>query len=242
MNTCHWFADNIYSVHSYPKGMSFLSNFTYSKLMQTSNNSINRDSLQEAYIESIIDGMDHKSMYQYVYDNLTDHLDKYSVDELITEVEDYYPELLEQNNDWSLLCFLIMALTYKQLLHQLLDLTPEQLDCTPTVYDSETDEYLPIKQFLIATDEDQVLDEAHPFFSLSQPTQTINKMDPIDLSQLKQNYVDLIIDGMDIDALCEFACSALSNTYDGYSEEQIVGEIKEFYGEETLDDLMPKSE
>ena len=67
--------------------------------MQTSNNSINRDSLQEAYIESIIDGMDHKSMYQYVYDNLADHLDKYSVNELITEVEDYYPELLEQDND-----------------------------------------------------------------------------------------------------------------------------------------------
>ena len=79
--------------------MSFLSNFSYSKLMQTSNNSINRDSLQEAYIESIIDGMDHKSMYQYVYDNLADHLDKYSVNELITEVEDYYPELLEQDND-----------------------------------------------------------------------------------------------------------------------------------------------
>ena len=35
MSTCHWSADNIYSVHSYPKGMSFLSNFTYSKLMQT---------------------------------------------------------------------------------------------------------------------------------------------------------------------------------------------------------------
>ena len=79
--------------------MSFLSNFSYSKLMQTSNNSINRDSLQEAYIESIIDGMDHKTMYQYVYDNLADHLDKYSVNELITEVEDYYPELLEQDND-----------------------------------------------------------------------------------------------------------------------------------------------
>ena len=81
--------------------MSFLSNFTYSKLMQTSNNSINRDSLQDAYIESIIDGMDHKSMYQYVYDNLADHLDKYSVDELITEVEDYYPELLEQDDDFT---------------------------------------------------------------------------------------------------------------------------------------------
>ena len=55
---------------------------------------VDRDELQEAYIESIIDGMDHKTMYQYVYDNLNDHLDKYSVDELITEVEDYYPELL----------------------------------------------------------------------------------------------------------------------------------------------------
>ena len=58
-------------------------------------NIINRDELQNAYIESIIDGMDHKSMYQYVYDNLADHLDKYSVQELVTEVEDYYPELLE---------------------------------------------------------------------------------------------------------------------------------------------------
>ena len=62
-------------------------------------NIVNRDELQEAYIESIIDGMDHKTMYQYIYDNLTDHLDKYSVDELITEVEDYYPELLEESKE-----------------------------------------------------------------------------------------------------------------------------------------------
>ena len=62
-------------------------------------NIVNRDELQEAYIESIIDGMDHKTMYQYIYDNLTDHLDKYSVDELITEVEDYYPELLNDNDE-----------------------------------------------------------------------------------------------------------------------------------------------
>ena len=58
---------------------------------------MNRSELQESYIESIIDGMDHKSMYQYVYDNLSDHLDKYSEQELITEVEDYYPELLEES-------------------------------------------------------------------------------------------------------------------------------------------------
>ena len=67
--------------------------------MQTSNNSINRDSLQEAYIESIIDGMDHKSMYQFVYDTLDGNFDDYTTEELVTEVKDYYPELLEQGND-----------------------------------------------------------------------------------------------------------------------------------------------
>ena len=68
-------------------------------MTETTDNIIDRDLLQEAYIESIIDGMDHKTMYQYIYDNLTDHLDKYSVDELITEVEDYYPELLNDNDE-----------------------------------------------------------------------------------------------------------------------------------------------
>ena len=63
-------------------------------MIMTQDNIIDRDLLQEAYIESIIDGMDHKTMYQYVYDSLTDSLDKYSVDELITEVNDYCPELL----------------------------------------------------------------------------------------------------------------------------------------------------
>ena len=72
--------------------------------------------------------------------------------------------------------------------------------------------------------------------------QTSIKMDPIDLSQLKQNYVDLIISGMDVEALEQLAYDALSEAYDDYSEEQIVGEIKECYGEETLEDLMPKSE
>ena len=65
--------------------------------MQTSNKSINRDQLQEAYIESIIDGMDHKTMYQFVYDSLDGSLDDYTTEELVTEVKDYYPELLEDD-------------------------------------------------------------------------------------------------------------------------------------------------
>ena len=78
--------------------MSLIKHYLHQIMTETQDKIIDRDQLQEAYIESIIDGMDHKSMYQYVYDSLTDSLDKYSVDELITEVEDYYPELLE---DWS---------------------------------------------------------------------------------------------------------------------------------------------
>ena len=67
-------------------------------MIMTQDNIIDRDQLQEAYIESIIDGMDNKSMYQFVYDSLNNNLDDYTVDELITEVEDYYPELLEDND------------------------------------------------------------------------------------------------------------------------------------------------
>ena len=58
-------------------------------------NIIDRDKLQDAYIERIIDGMDHKDLWAFVYDNMNDNFDKYSVNELIQEVEEYYPDLLE---------------------------------------------------------------------------------------------------------------------------------------------------
>ena len=68
--------------------MSFIS-------FPTDPNTMNRDQLQNDYIESIIDGMDHKSMYQFVYDTIEQNLETYSDEELVTEVKDYYPELLE---------------------------------------------------------------------------------------------------------------------------------------------------
>jgi 5-formaminoimidazole-4-carboxamide-1-beta-D-ribofuranosyl 5'-monophosphate synthetase len=61
----------------------------------TKDNIIDRDDLQHAYIERIIDGMDHKDLWQFVYDTLEHNFERYSVDELITEVEDYYPDLLD---------------------------------------------------------------------------------------------------------------------------------------------------
>ena len=62
-------------------------------------NIIDRDSLQEAYVTSIVDGMDWKTMEQFVYDSLNNNLDDYTVEELITEVKDYYPELLEESKE-----------------------------------------------------------------------------------------------------------------------------------------------
>ena len=64
---------------------------------------MNHQELMETYIEEIIDGMDHKTMYQYVYDNLYDHLNKYDEEELMEEVKEYYPHLLEEETDFGAL-------------------------------------------------------------------------------------------------------------------------------------------
>ena len=61
----------------------------------TGTKSMNRQQLLESYIEEIIDGMDHKTMYQFVYDTMEQSLETYSDEELVTEVKDYYPHLLE---------------------------------------------------------------------------------------------------------------------------------------------------
>lgn len=58
-------------------------------------NTFDRDSLIETYVQQIIDGMDMKTMERMVYDTLIDNLSSYSDEELITEVEEYNPELLE---------------------------------------------------------------------------------------------------------------------------------------------------
>lgn len=68
-------------------------------MTETTDNIIDRDELQEAYVKSILDGMDWKTMEQFVYDTLNNNLDDYTIEELITEVEDYYPELLEESKE-----------------------------------------------------------------------------------------------------------------------------------------------
>ena len=56
---------------------------------------MNRQALQEQLILQLLDDMDLKTMTQLCYDYLDEGYDKYSDEELITECEEYYPELLE---------------------------------------------------------------------------------------------------------------------------------------------------
>ena len=63
-------------------------------MTETNEKIIDRDQLQDAMINQILDDMDIKTMMAILYDNMSESYDKYSVDELIAEVEEYYPQLL----------------------------------------------------------------------------------------------------------------------------------------------------
>ena len=57
---------------------------------------MNRSDLQETYIQQLIENMDYKTMECFVYDTLNENFSGYTDEELITEVEEYNPELLEE--------------------------------------------------------------------------------------------------------------------------------------------------
>ena len=66
-------------------------------MIMTQDKIIDRDALQDNMINQILDDMDIKTMMAILYDNMSESYDKYSVDELIAEVEEYYPHLLEES-------------------------------------------------------------------------------------------------------------------------------------------------
>ena len=77
---------------------------TISQMKDIMNNTINdniidRDELQDQYIKELIDSMDFKTMETFVYDTINDNLDRYSLDELIDEVKDSFPELLDDTSE-----------------------------------------------------------------------------------------------------------------------------------------------
>ena len=66
-------------------------------MTETMDKIIDRDQLQDSMIQQILDDMDIKTMMAILYDNMSESYDKYSTDELIAEVEEYYPHLLEES-------------------------------------------------------------------------------------------------------------------------------------------------
>ena len=58
-----------------------------------------RDQLQDDFINQIIDDMDLKTLCQFACDVLSQEYDLYTTEELRTEVKEYYPELLENEQE-----------------------------------------------------------------------------------------------------------------------------------------------
>ena len=56
---------------------------------------MNRQELLESYIDRILDNMSTKDLMRIVGDQIEENLSSYTDEELIAEVEEYYPELLE---------------------------------------------------------------------------------------------------------------------------------------------------
>ena len=59
-----------------------------------------------------------------------------------------------------------------------------------------------------------------------------------DLYTLKENYCNLIIDGMDMDSLCQMAHDLLMDAYKDCTENELTEEILDLYDQETYDSLV----
>ena len=60
-----------------------------------------------------------------------------------------------------------------------------------------------------------------------------------DLEQLKVNYAQLIVDGMDMDSLITFAVESIEKNLEDWNWDEVTEEIVQHYGEDTLIDLLP---
>lgn len=57
---------------------------------------MNRTDLIEAYVDRILDNLSTKDLMRIVGDQLEENFVNYTDEELISEITEYYPELLEE--------------------------------------------------------------------------------------------------------------------------------------------------
>jgi hypothetical protein len=58
-------------------------------------NTFDRQALVEAYIDRLLDNMSTKDLLRIVGDQMEENITSYTDEELISEVESYYPDLLD---------------------------------------------------------------------------------------------------------------------------------------------------
>jgi hypothetical protein len=67
---------------------------------------------------------------------------------------------------------------------------------------------------------------------------TDSKLTTKQLDQLKSNYAELIVEGMDMDTLITFAVESIEQNIKDWDENDVKSEILDYYGDETLEGLM----
>ena len=67
---------------------------------------------------------------------------------------------------------------------------------------------------------------------------TDSKLTTKQLDQLKLNYAELIVEGMDMDTLITFAVESIEQNIKDWDENDVKSEILDYYGDETLEGLM----
>ena len=72
---------------------------------------------------------------------------------------------------------------------------------------------------------------------MTQPAPT-----EFDLFHLKENYINMILDGMDVDTLVQMAHDLLTDDYEKLTWDEVTEEIVDLYDEDTLIDLIPDAE
>jgi hypothetical protein len=61
------------------------------------------------------------------------------------------------------------------------------------------------------------------------------------LDQLKFKYAEMIVEGMDMTSLEQFAIEMIEENMKNWTVNDVKSEIMDFYGEETWMDMMPES-
>jgi len=58
-----------------------------------------------------------------------------------------------------------------------------------------------------------------------------------DFSTLVETYAEFVMDSMDYKTMEQFVFDTLVESYNNYSESELINEIREYYGDEMLEDF-----